>query len=322
MHYRTLGSSNLSISSIGVGTWAMGGPWEYGWGSIDDTKSIQAIHQAFDLGVNFIDTADVYGLGHAEEVVGKAIKDRREDIIVATKFGLLWDEQTGKITGENGKQQHVFAACEASLKRLQTDYIDLYQIHWPDTNTPLEETLQALEQLVSHGKIRYFGVSNFSIEQLKICKQFPHFCSDQPPYNILSRRIEKDVLPFCKDNHIGLITYAGLAYGYLTGTFNLDYTFEKGDWRGNHPAFKDNAWKQNLEIISRLKQWVEQREKTLSELAIAWVLSELAVTTALVGSANPKHVKQNIQAINWKLSQKEREEITNIANDAIGIYFD
>jgi len=318
MEYRRLGDTDLEISEIGFGCWAMGG----GWGQIDDKESIAAARRALDLGMNFFDTADIYGFGHSEEVLAKALGARRKDVIVATKVGLAWDIHGCMFRASY--RSHIMKGVEASLVRLKTDYIDLYQVHWPDPNTPFEETMRVMDDLVKVGKIRYIGVSNFTVPQIKKCLKARRIHSLQPPYNIFMREVEDELLPFCKKNGIGIVTYGPLAYGLLTGKYTKKTKFPKNDWRSGELFDEPGDWQphidlfhgekflRNLAIVEKLKKIAKRRGKTVGQLAIVWVLSNPAVTSAIIGAKRPSQVEENVGGAGWRLTGEELGEIQDI----------
>jgi aryl-alcohol dehydrogenase-like predicted oxidoreductase len=317
MIYRKLGNTDLELSEIGFGCWAMGG----GWGKTDDKDSIAAARRALDLGINLFDTADVYGFGHSEEVLAKALGKRRKNAIIATKGGLVWDEHGCLF--RSGSRHHLINAVEASLKRLKTDYIDLYQIHWPDPNTPLEITMKVMDDLVKSGKVRYIGVSNFTRKQMKECLKVRQINSLQPPYNMFMRDIEKD-FSFCKRNGIGIVTYGPLAYGLLTGKFTKESEFPETDWRSGRlfpdpgdwqyhiDLFHGKQFKKNLSIVEGLKKIAKKLGKTVGQLSIAWVLSSPEVTSAIVGAKRPSQLEENAGGSGWKLSKEEKIKINEL----------
>ncbi|GAC1468675.1 MAG: aldo/keto reductase [Chloroflexota bacterium] len=312
MDFRTLGSRGPDLTTIGFGCWAMGGAgWAASWGRQDDRQSEEAIHVALDRGVNWFDTAAVYGLGHSEEVLGRALGQRRDQVIVATKFGLVWDRQ-GNIRN-SGSRDSVLRECDASLKRLGIDYIDLYQMHWPDdTGTPVEETIQALDDLVKQGKIRYVGVSNFDVPLLKRALSIRHIDSVQPPYSLLSREVESELLPFCRGNGIGVVAYSPLASGLLGGKYTADQTFEAGDWRAESPEFRGEGLRHNLEIVEGLRAIADQHGRSVAQLAVAWVLSNPAVTSAIVGVRRADHLTGVLDAANWHLDATTLDQIEKV----------
>lgn len=310
MQYRKLGWTDLRLSVIGFGSWALGGGgWRYSWGPQDDEDSIKAIHRAIDLGVNWIDTAAVYGLGHSEEVVGKAIKGMSERPIIATKCGRVWDEN-GNIFG-NLTRESIKREVEASLKRLQVDVIDLYQIHWPDPEEYIEEAWSTMADLVKEGKVRYIGVSNFSVEQMKRIEHIHPVASLQPPYSMLRRDIEDEILPYCKEKNIGVVVYSPMQKGLLTGKYNVETVknLAPDDHRRNDPMFKEPQISINTKLVEKLKSLSERYGKTPGQLAIAWVLRRPEVTSAIVGIRKPSQIEELIPAADWRLSEEDIELI-------------
>lgn len=316
MRYRKLGKNGPEISVIGVGCWAMGGGgWAYSWGEQDDLESIAAIHAALDAGINFFDTAAVYGLGHSEEVLGKALGPRRKEVIVATKCGLVWDEQ-GRIR-RNGRYESVMREAEASLRRLGTDYIDLYQLHWPDTesgSTP-EETMRAMEDLVRQGKVRWVGVSNFDVPLLRRALSVRHVDSLQPPYSLFDRAVEPEILPFCRENGIGVVAYSPLASGLLSGRYTEQTTFPPGDWRSRSPMHTGEGLRRNVRRVARLQEMAARTGHTVAQLGVAWVLGNPAVTSAIVGVRRPSHVTDILAAADYVLSEAEWQEAARIVSE-------
>lgn len=317
METRHLGGSGPAITTIGCGCWAMGGlgktgGWAGSWGTQDDQASVAAIHAALECGVTWFDTAAVYGLGHSEEVLGRALGARRNDVIVATKCGLVWDDQ-GNVSN-NGQYDSVMRECEASLRRLGTDHIDLYQLHWPDTgaHAPVAETMRAFDDLVRQGKVRYVGVSNFDVPLLKEALAVRHVDSLQPPYSMFNRDVEAEVLPFCRESGIGVVAYSPLASGLLGGRYTTAQTFESSDWRSRDPNFTGEGLRRNLEIVEHLRVIAARFDKTVPQLAVAWVLANPAVTSAIVGVRKPEHITGVASAADWRL-----DEQTIAAIDAI-----
>lgn len=319
MELRRLGKSELEVPVIMFGAWAIGG-WL--WGGTDDEEATLAIKKALDLGMTCIDTAPVYGFGHSEEIVGKAIKGRRDEAMIATKCGLRWDLEEGDFFFETKDNQgrplkiyrnlrgdSIREECEASLKRLGIDVIDLYQCHWPDATNPLDETMEALVRLKEEGKIRAIGVSNFTPEMIGTCQEYGEVASDQPKYSLLFRDIEKDVLPFCRKHHIGLIVYGPLGQGLLTGKVTMDRKFSPGDLRTDQPWFQPKNRKRILDTLEKIKPIADEHGKTLAQLAINWVITEPGITSAIVGARTPKQVHENAKACDFRLSEDERQMI-------------
>lgn len=295
MHYCLLGKSTLNVSRVGFGCWAIGG---HKWGPIDDKNSIKAIHTALDLGVNFFDTADVYGFGHSEEILGQALascSNKSRSVIVATKVGLRWNRK-GKIFRDLS-YNYVKQACEASLKRLKVDVIDLYQLHWPDPQTSLTETIQALAELVSEGKVRYVGVSNFPVAELMELNKYPWFVSYQGLLNLFNQEAQEEVLPFCLEHNWGFIAYEPLSKGLLTGKFNEPPVFPQGDHRRFEARFT-TMFSHYQEKIKKLQQIAAANQLTLAQLALALLLIYKGVTTVIPGIKTADQVKENALAAN------------------------
>lgn len=301
----------MAITPIGFGAWAAGGSWEFGWGAQDDAQSIAAIHRALELGVNWIDTAPAYGLGHSEEVVGRAVREwRGKRPYIFTKCGMVWNAQ-GKIE-YSLHEKSIRAECEASLCRLKTDVIDLYQIHW--TADDLTETIEGwntLAALQKEGKVRWIGLSNASVEELQKLQGIAPATSLQPPYNLLKRDVEKAQLPWCLRENVGVIVYAPMASGRLTGTLTHERmaSLPKDDWRARNPEFQEPHLSRNLALVERLRKVGARQGRSPGEVAIAWTLRNPAVTGAIVGARNPKQVEGTIGAMNFQLTPEETEEI-------------
>jgi len=317
METRKLGNSDLKITPVGFGAWAIGGSgWEFGWGAQDDNDSIAAMHRALELGVNWIDTAPVYGTGHSEELVGRALNGwRGPRPYVFTKCVLTWDADR-KIT-PNHSAASIRKECEDSLRRLEIETIDLYQMHWPPTdNGPgLEEAWTAMSELQKAGKVRWIGVSNFDAEQMKRAERLAPVTSLQPPYSIIRRKIEKEILPHCETHGIGVISYAPMASGLLTGAMTRERAaaLPADDFRSRNPEFKEPKLSKNLELVERLRQVGTGHGRTPGEVAIAWTLRNPAVTGAIVGARNAKQVDGVMRAGELKLSQAEIAEIEGAA---------
>ncbi|MDB5326033.1 MAG: aldo/keto reductase [Phycisphaerales bacterium] len=320
MQHRQLGKSDVHVSPVIFGAWAIGG-WM--WGGSDEKEAIDAIHASIDAGVNTIDTAAVYGQGHSEELVGKAIKGKRGKVVIATKCGMRWDdpkqEGTKAFETNDGGKHHVFYRnakpesieyeCEQSLRRLGTEVIDLYQIHWPDLTTEPEDSWAAMEKLLKHGKVRAIGVSNYDVKWLERIERIAPVASNQPPYSLINRGIEHGVLPFCRENGIGTICYSPMERGLLTGKVTPDREFGEGDHRANHKFFTKENRQRVLDALEPLKPLAEKHKATLAQLVINWTIHEPGITAALVGARNAEQAKQNAAAMNFTLSKEERATI-------------
>jgi aryl-alcohol dehydrogenase-like predicted oxidoreductase len=310
METRVLGNSNLQITRIGVGAWAMGGGgWTWSWGPQDDEESIAAIKQALDLGINWIDTAAVYGLGHSEEVVARALKGRSNRPYIFTKCERVWDER-GKIGGSL-KAESIRRECEASLRRLQIDVIDLYQIHWPEPDADIQEGWTEMARLREEGKVRFIGVSNFTVQQMKRAMKIAPITSLQPPYSIVAREVEEDILPFCMRNNIGVIVYSPMYSGLLAGAMTRQRiaNFAPDDWRRRDQNFQEPNLSRNLRLVEVLREVGKRHGRTPGEVAIAWTLHNQAVTGAIVGVRSPEQVRGIIGATQFRLNDKEVMEI-------------
>jgi len=306
MKTRKLGWTDLNLSTIGLGTWAMGGGgWKFSWGPQDDSESISAIQHAVELGINWIDTAPVYGLGHSEEIVGKAIKGLRDKPIIATKCERVWDKD-GNIFGRL-KKESIHSEVEESLKRLKIGVIDLYQIHWPEPDEDIEEAWTALGDLIKEGKIRYAGMSNFNLEQLKRIQPIHPVASFQPPYSMLERGIEKELLEYCSENNIGVIVYSPMQKGLLTGKFTRErvQNLPEDDHRRRDPRFQEPELSANFKLVEELCLLAEKSGRTVAQLAIAWVLRRLEVTAAIVGARRPSQIEETVVAGDWTLSKEQ-----------------
>ncbi|HUE56445.1 MAG TPA: aldo/keto reductase [Candidatus Udaeobacter sp.] len=317
MDKRTLGNSDLKITPVGFGAWALGGSgWEFAWGPQDDSDSIAAIHRALELGANWIDTAAVYGLGHSEEVVARALKEwRGPRPYVFTKCILRWND-TGKIWKEFSAES-IRRECEDSLRRLQVDTIDLYQMHWPpDESKPgIEEAWQTLAALKSDGKVRWIGVSNFNAAQIRRAEKIAPVTSLQPPYSIIRRHIEAETLPYCEKQGIGVISYAPMASGLLTGAMTRERAaaLPADDFRSRNPEFHEPRLSKNLELVDRLRQVGAHHNRTPGEVAIAWTLRLPAIIGAIVGARNAKQSEGVMRAGELKLTRDEIAEIEGAA---------
>ncbi len=316
MRIRQLGKTDLHLTVVGFGAWAIGGGgWKFAWGPQDDNESIAAIRKALDLGINWIDTAAIYGLGHSEEVVGKAIKGLAKRPIIATKCGLVWDEK-GNISNRL-KRESIRAEVEASLKRLDIDVIDLYQIHWPIPDEDVEEGWETMARLVQEGKIRYAGVSNFNVSQLKRSQLIHPVASLQPPYSMLKRDVERDILPYCGQNSIGVVVYSPMQKGLLTGKITRERVnaFPPDDHRRGDPEFNEPLLSHNLDLVNKLTVIAQKHGKTVAQLAIAWVLRRPEVTAAIVGTRYPDQVAETALAGDWVLPQEDIDVIEKLLTE-------
>lgn len=310
MQTRKLGNSDLQITALGIGAWAIGGSGWYGsMGPHNEADSVPAIHAALDHGLNWIDTAALYGLGHSEEVVARAIQGRSPKPYVFTKCERVWDSQRN--VGASLKADSIRRECEGSLRRLKTDVIDLYQIHWPEPDEDIEEGWTTLARLKEQGKVRYIGVSNFNVQQMKRAMAIAPITSLQPPYSIVTREIEKDILPFTQKNGIGVIAYSPMSAGLLTGAMTKERVanFSAEDWRRNLPNFKEPLLSRNLQLVELLRGIGARHGRTPGEVAIAWTLANPAVTGAIVGVRSPKQVAGVIGALEFRLSPEEMAAI-------------
>jgi aryl-alcohol dehydrogenase-like predicted oxidoreductase len=310
MEKRTLGNSDLLITRLGIGAWAMGGGgWAFGWGPQDDAESIDAIRAGISAGMNWIDTAAVYGLGHSEEVVAKAMDGVSDPVYVFTKCERRWNEK-GEIQ-KILKAASIKEECENSLRRLKREVIDLYQIHWPEPDEDVEEGWGAVAELQREGKVRWIGVSNFNVDQLKRAQAIAPITSLQPPYSMLVRGVEQEILPFCLANNIGVISYSPMRNGLLSGSMTRERVenLAADDWRRRNPDFQEPALARNLELADLLKRVAAKHGRTAGEAAIAWVLRNQAVTAAIVGVRRADQVSGVIGAAQWRLTDAEASEI-------------
>jgi aryl-alcohol dehydrogenase-like predicted oxidoreductase len=304
-----LGNSDLFITPVGFGAWAIGGSgWEFGWGEQDDKTSVAAIHRALELGVNWIDTAAVYGMGHSEEVVAFALRTwPGPRPYVFTKCGLRWDEQG--YVHRNLKADSIRRECEESLRRLSVDVIDLYQIHWPTED--LEEGLGAITQLQREGKVRWIGVSNFNVDEMRRARAIAPITSLQPPYSLVRREVEPEILPYSRSNRLGVIIYSPMASGLLTGAMTRERAanLPASDWRSRDVGFHEPRLSKNLALVERLREVGERHERPPGQVAIAWALRNPAVTGAIVGARNAKQVEGTVGAASLHLTDEEIAEI-------------
>jgi aryl-alcohol dehydrogenase-like predicted oxidoreductase len=322
MEYRKLGDTDLRLSAITFGAWAAGG-WM--WGGNDDREAIAAMKAAYDEGITSIDTAPIYGQGKSEELVGQAIKDiPRDKVQILNKFGMRWDLAKGTFgfkSKDNAGQdidiykyagkESVIKECEDSLKRLGTDHMDLYQLHWPDDSTPIDETMEALLRLQEQGKILQAGVSNYSVAQMQEAANTISLASNQVPYSMVNRGIEEDVIPYCIQNKKGILAYSPMERGLLTGKMRPGQHFGEGDHRAGVKFFKEENIKRTNDFLAKIKPLADEKNATLGQLVIRWTIDRPGITVALVGARNAEQATQNAKAINIKLSAEEMDMITN-----------
>jgi aryl-alcohol dehydrogenase-like predicted oxidoreductase len=318
MEYKQLGKSPIKVSVITFGAWAIGGAM---WGGTNEKESIEAIQASIDLGVTSIDTAPIYGFGKSEELVAKAIAGRRDKVQLLTKFSLRWDttegdkffqlDEEGKTYNiyRNAKKKSIIDECENSLRRLKTDHIDLYQCHWRDPTTPVDETMEALQQLLKQGKILAAGVSNFSVEDIDQANKIVPIASDQPPYSMVLRDIEDDILPYCRQHNIGLIVYSPLQRGLLTGKFKPDHKFAPGDHRASQPHFQPDYIRRVNSFLENLKPIAKHYDATIGQIVLNWTIQQPGITAALVGARNAAQAKQNAKAAALNVSKTDIEKI-------------
>ena len=316
MEYRTLGNSNLHVSAITFGAWAAGG-WM--WGGTERNDAIRAIRASYDLGVDSIDTAPIYGQGTSEEIVGEAIKGLpRDKVKILTKYGMRWDLAKGdfafKSTDVHGNaidiykyagKESIIKECEDSLRRLGTDYIDLYQIHWPDSTTPIKETMETVAQLIKQGKVRYAGVCNYNLAQLREAQKYVDIVSNQVPYSMVKRDIEEEVVPYCLDHNVSILAYSPLERGLLTGKMKPGHIFQEGDHRAGLYFFTDENIKRTNAFLEKIRPLADKKGATLAQLVVRWTIEQPGITIALVGARNEKQSVENALAISIDLSAEE-----------------
>lgn len=315
MNKRKLGKTDIEVSEIAFGAWAIGG-WM--WGGADSKEAVRAIETAVDNGMTTIDTASVYGFGLSEELVGKAVKGKRNKVQILTKFGMEWNRKVGDYyfdTKDNSgreikiyryaAKEKVISDCDDSLRRLKTDYIDLFQIHWPDSTTPVSETMEALELLIQKGKIRAGGVCNFPADLLDEARKSFNVASNQVPYSMVKREIEKDIVPYAMANNISIIAYSPLQRGLLTGKIKPGHKFSEGDTRPSTPYYKEPNLSNILALLEKIKSVADEHNAKLSQLVLNWTIRQPGITCALAGARDPKQVLENIGAVKFVLSDDE-----------------
>ena len=314
MDYAKVNGLNREVSRVGLGTWAIGG---FMWGGTDEQEALQTIREALDHGISLIDTAPVYGLGRAEELVGRALAKygKREEVIIATKVGLEW---RGDQVFRNSTRARIMKEIDDSLRRLQTDYIDIYQVHWPDPLAPIEETAAAMYQLHKQGKIRAIGVSNYSLEQMNLFQQAAPLHTAQPPYNLFERGVERDVLPYCRIRGISTLTYGALCRGLLSGKMKPETEFQGDDVRKTDPKFQRPRYAQYLKAVERLDRFAQENYgKRVLELAIRWTLDQPFVTVALWGARHPNQLAPVAAVTGWKLDTAALKAINQIVRESV-----
>jgi aryl-alcohol dehydrogenase-like predicted oxidoreductase len=310
MNTKRLGNSGLLITRLGLGTWAIGGSgWQFGWGAQDDRESIRAIREALDAGINWIDTAAVYGLGHSEEIVARALEGVPQKPYVFTKCSMVWNDD--RQISRSLKAESVRRECEASLRRLGVDRIDLYQVHWPEPDADIEEGWTELARLQEEGKIHYLGVSNFNVSQMKRAQAIAPITSLQPPYSLVNRKVENEILPFAARENIGVIAYSPMASGLLTGAMTRERiaALPDDDWRKRNANFQEPLLSRNLCLVRRLRDIGIRYGRSAGEVAVAWVLRNSAVTAAIVGARKPGQIKGVLGAARLELSDADLAEI-------------
>jgi aryl-alcohol dehydrogenase-like predicted oxidoreductase len=314
MEYTKIPDITLDASRVGLGTWAIGGQQ---WGGSNDDESVRAIHAALDLGINLIDTAPAYGFGHSEEVIGRAIAERgkRDQVILATKVGL---EQVGDALYRNSTRRQIFEEVEVSLRRLRTDYIDLYQVHWPDPATPFEETAEAMRDLQRAGKVRAVGASNYSIEAMDRFNKVTPKATAQPPLNLFEREAQADVLPWCRANGVATLTYGAICRGLLSGAIDQSTEFKGDDLRKTDPKFRAPRFAQYLEAVKLLERYARDRyDKGVLALAIRWVLDQPGVSVALWGARHPPELAPLPEVVGWHLDEEALRYIDEVIEHSV-----
>ncbi len=330
MEQRTFGNTDLTCSAIGFGTWEMGTTQ---YGEIDINDAVRAVQMAIDHGITLFDTAEVYGPFTSEELLARGLGERRQEVVVVTKVGFLFHDDPSvvgndAIVGRDASIAYITERTEGCLKRLNTDYIDLMLIHWPDLVTPHEETMRGLEALKDAGKIRHYGVSNYDVPMMQACQEHGSLTANQVGYHLFDRRMEAAVLPYCLEAGVGFMAYGSLGFGLLTGAFTPDTTFVDWDWRSGGyafglPLFERENFLKELRVTERLKQLAAGYDKSVAQLALAWLLGNPAVTVALVGMRNERELRENVAAADWRLTSAERAEIDRIfEEEGVPTYID
>ncbi len=309
MRMKRLGKTDLQISAVGLGAWAMGGPWLFGWGPQDDKDSLEAIFEAMDCGINWIDTAAIYGHGRSEWIIGHALREMKRKPLIFTKCGLCWDEKSERIP--RLKRQSIMQECEDSLHRLGVEAIDLYQIHYNQPPEDIEEAWATMADLKQQGKVRHIGLSNYAVEQMQQLEKIETVETLQPPYSMLRRDFEQGLADYCKKNDIGVIIYSPMQRGLLTGKFTAEKVaaLPPGDSRRTNPDFTEPRFSVTLKLIEKLKPLAARHGRTTGQLAVAWTLANPAVSAAIVGARRKGQIAETAQAANWQLTESELNEI-------------
>ncbi len=323
MKYRKFGSTDLMVSEIGFGMWPIGGTIKAGdYGVVDHSGAIRAIHRALDLGITLFDTAPAYGDGHGEEVLGEALAGNRTSSIVTTKCAVRWDHATASWITDSSRES-IVASVEESLRRLRTDYLDILLIHVPDPKAVPADAMAGFESLQASGKVRFVGVSNFTLDQVREYRKFGTLHAQQVGYNIFDRRIESELLPRCVDMGIGVMAFGALCHGLLSGAWTAETRFPEEDWRSKGdvfglPLFKQENFPRNIQVTEKLRDLARETNHTVAQLALAWVLDNKRVSVALAGMRSAGEVEENVKAADWKLSAAELTRIADIMKDAAG----
>ncbi len=319
MDYRELGNNGLKVTSMAFGAWAIGG-WL--WGGADHKDAVNAVREALDLGMTSIDTAAAYGFGRSEEIIAEAVRGRRHQVQIFTKYGLVWDKEKGNFffhsKDDKGRtvamhryagKESVMQECDSSLKRLRTDYIDLYQIHWPDETTPVSDTMEAIDRLLGAGKILAAGVCNYTVEQLAEARRYVNIVSNQVPYSMLNRKIETDLLPYCRENNVSVLAYSPLQRGLLTGKFKPGHVFNEGDSRPDSVFYREPNFSRIIAWIEHLRPIADARGVTIAQIVLAWTLRQPGITVTLAGARNAEQVRENVGVCNLHLTNEETAAI-------------
>jgi len=315
MEHRPFGQTGLQVSAVGYGCWEVGG----GYGDVEEAEFGRAVGRSLDLGVNCFDTAEGYGLGASERALGQALGRRRDEAVVVTKFGVNYKDKPNL---RDSSRERVLASIDKSLKNLGTDWVDVYLVHWPDRLTPFEETMEALEEVVRDGKARFVGLSNFKKDEIDACRKAYRVDVVQYGYNMFDRRMEREILPYCREHGIGFMAYGSLAYGMLTGTFTEDHDFGSADWRSRQgkmgsikvfeTLFGADRFPHNVRAVNELKTIAERYDRSLPQLALRWVTSHPDISTALVGCRTVAELEDNVGAVGWSISDEDRAEVDAI----------